>query len=80
MSNTEQAVKDVRRKTRRKFSSQEKIRIVLDGLRGECSVVELCRKEGINPYLYYRCSKDSLGAGKKHLSGDTVRESNTDDV
>ncbi|NQX87858.1 MAG: transposase [Halioglobus sp.] len=72
MSNTEKTVKDVRRKTRRKFSTEEKIRIVLDGLHGECSVAELCRKEGVNPNLYYRCNKDLLEAGKKRLSGDTV--------
>jgi len=54
MSNTEKTVKDVRRKTRRKFSTEEKIRIVLDGLRGECSVAELCRKEGINPNLWQK--------------------------
>ena len=58
MSNTEKHVKDIRRKTRRKFSSEEKIRIVLDGLRGEYSIAELCRKEGINNNLYYRWSKD----------------------
>ena len=80
MSNTEKRVKEIRRKTRRKFSSEEKIRIVLDGLRGECSVAELCRREGINNNLYYRWSKDFLEAGKKRLSGDTVREANTDDV
>lgn len=80
LSNTEKAVKDIRRKTRRKFSTVEKIRVVLDGLRGECSVAELCRKEGINPHLYYRWSKDFPEAGKKRLSGDTVREANTDEV
>ena len=56
MSNTEKHVKDIRRKTRRKFSSEEKIRIVLDGLRGEYSIAELCRREGINNNLYYRWS------------------------
>ena len=64
MSNTEKAVKEIRRKTRRKFSSEEKIRIVLDGLRGESSIAELCRREGINNNLYYRWSKDFLEAGK----------------
>ena len=54
MSNTKKAVKGIRRNTRRKFSSEEKIRIVLDGLRGECSIAELCRREGINANLYYR--------------------------
>ncbi len=80
MSNTEKTVKDIRRKTRRKFSTEEKIRIVLDSLRGECSVAELCRKEAINPNLYYRWSKDFLEAGKRRLAGDTVREANTDEV
>ena len=76
MSKTEKTVKDIRRKTRRKFSTEEKIRIVLDGLRGESSIAELCRQEGINPNLYYRWSKDFLEAGKKRLSGDTAREAN----
>ena len=80
MSNTEKTVKDICRNTRRKFSTEEKIRIVLDGLRGESSIAELCRQEGINPNLYYRWSKDFLEAGKKRLSGDTVREANTDEV
>ncbi|MCX2975088.1 hypothetical protein EYC87_15985 [Halieaceae bacterium IMCC8485] len=80
MNNTEKAVKDIRRKTRRKFSTEEKIRIVLDGLRAESSIAELCRKEGINPNLYYRWSKDLLEAGKKRLDGDTSREANTDEV
>ena len=80
MSNTEKAVKEIRRKTRRKFSSEEKIRIVLDGLRGEISIAELCRREGIHANLYYRWSKDFLEAGKKRLAGDTVREANTEEV
>ena len=62
LSNTEKHVKDIRRKTRRKFSSEEKIRIVLDGLRGEYSIAELWRREGINHNLYYRWSKDFLEA------------------
>ena len=80
LSNTEKHVKDIRRKTRRKFSSEEKIRIVLDGLRGEYSIAELCRREGINNNLYYRWSKDFLETGKRRLSGDTVREASTDEV
>ena len=80
MSNTTKRIKEIRRKTRRKFSSEEKIRIVLDGLRGESSIAELCRREGINANLYYRWSKDFLEAGKKRLSGDTVREANSDEV
>jgi len=80
MSSTEKTVKDIRRNTRRKFSSEEKIRIVFDGLRGECSIAQLCRREGINANRYYRWSKNFLEAGKKRLSGDTVREANTDEV
>ena len=80
MSNTEKKVKDIRRNTRRKFSTEEKIRIVLEGLRGESSVAELCRREGINPNLYYRWSKDFLEAGRTRLSGDTVRDPHTDEV
>ena len=80
LSNTEKHVKNIRRKTRRKFSSEEKIKIVLDGLHGEYSIAELCRKEGINNNLYYRWSKDFLEAGKRRLAGDTVREASTDEV
>lgn len=76
----EQTVRDIRRKTRKKYSAEEKIRIVLEGLRGEDSISELCRREGINPNVYYRWSKDFLEAGKKRLSGDTAREANTDEV
>ncbi len=76
----EKTVKDIRRATRRKFSSEEKIRIVLEGLRGEDSIAELCRREGINNNLYYRWSKDFLEAGKRRLAGDTVREANSDEV
>ena len=75
-----QVVSDIKRKTRRKFSAEEKIRIVLDGLRGEESIAEICRKEGISPNLYYRWSKDFLEAGKKRLLGDTQREANTTEV
>ncbi len=80
MSNTEKHIKEIRRKTRRKFSSEEKIRIVLDGLKGEYSIAELCRKEGINQNLYYRWSKQFLEAGKKRLAGDTIREASTEEV
>ena len=76
----EAAVGDIRRATRRKFSSEEKIRIVLEGLRGEQSVSELCRREGIVSTLYYRWSKDFLEAGKKRLAGDTVREATSSEV
>jgi len=80
VSNTTKRVKEIRRKTRRKFSSEEKNRIVLEGLRGECSIAELCRREGINANLYYRWSKGFLEAGKRRLAGDTIREANTDEV
>src|SRR6516164_8417538 len=70
----EKAVRDIRRATRRHFSAEDKIRIVIADLRGEDSVAELCRKEGINQNLYYRWSKDFLEAGKKRLAGDTARE------
>ena len=76
----EKAIRDIRRATRRQYSAEEKIRIVLEGLRGEDSIAELCRKEGINQNLYYRWSKEFLGAGKKRLAGDTAREANTEEV
>ncbi len=76
----DKAVRDIRRATRRHYSAEEKIRIVLQGLRGEDSIAELCRKEGINQNLYYRCSKEFLEAGKKRLSGDTAREATSDEV
>src|SRR5258706_2334452 len=74
----EKTVRDIRRATRRHHSAEEKIRIVLEGLRGEHSIAELCRKEGINQNLYYRWSKEFLEAGKKRLAGDTAREANSD--
>jgi len=77
---TEKAIRDIRRATRKKYSSEEKIRIVLEGLRGEDSVAEICRREGINSNIYYRWSKDFMEAGKKRLSWDTVREATTDEV
>jgi transposase len=76
----EAIVREIKRNTRRKFSSEEKIRIVLEGLRGEESITTICRREGINPNLYYRWSKSFLEAGKKRLSGDTQREATTDEV
>src|SRR5210317_2189499 len=76
----EAIVRQINRNTRRKFSSEEKIRIVLEGLRGEESITTICRREGINPNLYYRWSKSFLEAGKKRLSGDTQREATTDEV
>ena len=67
-------VRDIRRKTRRKHSTEEKIRIVLEGLRGEESIAALCRREGIAESLYYSWSKEFLEAGKKRLAGDTARQ------
>ena len=76
----EKTVRDIRRKTRRKHSTEEKIRIVLEGLRGEDSIASLCRREGIAESLYYSWSKEFLEAGKKRLAGDTAREANSDEV
>src|SRR6187401_1078913 len=76
----EETVRDIRRATRRHFSAEEKIRIVLDGLRGEDSIAELCRKEGIAQNLYYRWSKEFLEAGKQRLAGDTARAATSDEV
>ena len=78
--NPEQVVREIKRKTQRRFTSEEKIRIVLEGLRGEESIAAICRKEGISPNLYYTWSKSFLEAGKKRLSGDTQREATTDEV
>ena len=76
----EKIVKDIKRATRKHYSSEEKIRIVLDGLRGEDSIAELCRREGISQGIYYKWSKDFMEAGKKRLAGDTARAANTDEV
>ncbi len=76
----EKTVRDIRRATRRQYSAEEKIRIVLEGLRGEESIAELCRREGINTNIYYRWSKEFLEAGKKRLAGDTIREATSDEV
>lgn len=73
----ERVVKDIRRATRRHFSAEDKIRIVLDGLRGEDSIAELCRKEGIAQSLYYTWSKEFMEAGKRRLAGDTARAATT---
>ena len=73
-------VREIKRKTKRKFSPEEKIHIVPEGLRGKDSIASLCRREGINANLYYRWSKDFLEAGKKRLQGDTIREANTHEV
>ena len=79
-STPEKIVKEIRRRTRRKFEPEERIRIVLQGLRGEDSIAELCRREGINPNQYYSWSKDFLEAGKQRLAGDTKRQASTGDV
>jgi len=76
----EQVLKDIRRATRRHFSAEDKIRIVLDGLRGEDSIAELCRREGIAQSLYYVWSKEFLEAGKRRLAGDTARAATSDEV
>ena len=76
----EQVIKEIRRATRRQFSAEEKIRIVLSGLRGEDSIAELCRREGIVQNLYYRWSKEFLEAGKRRLAGDTARAATSDEV
>ncbi len=79
-SSPEQVVREIQRRTRRRFSAEEKVRIVLEGLRGEQSIAELCRREGLAPNLYYRWSKEFLEAGKKRLLGDTTREATAPEV
>ena len=76
----DRVVKDIRRKTRKHHSAEEKIRIVLEGLRGEESIAALCRREGIATSLYYSWSKEFLEAGKKRLAGDTVRQATSPEV
>ena len=76
----EQVVKDIRRQTRRHFSAEDKIRIVLEGLRGDDSIAELCRKEGIAQSLYYTWSKEFMEAGKRRLAGDIARAATTGEV
>src|SRR3984893_3789085 len=77
---SERIVKDIRRATRKQYSAEEKIRIVLDGLRGEHSIAELCRREGIAESLYYTWSKEFLEAGKRRLAGDTARAATSGEV
>jgi transposase len=79
-SHGEKVVKDIRRVTRKQYSAEEKIRIVLDGLKGEDSIAELCRREGIAQSLYYSWSKEFLEAGKKRLAGDTARAATSSEV
>ena len=79
-ASAERVVKDIRRATRKQYSAEEKIRIVLEGLRGEDSIAELCRREGIAQGVYYKWSKDFMEAGKRRLAGDTSRAATTDEV
>ena len=76
----EKVVQDIRRATRKHYSAEDKIRIVLDGLRGEDSIAELCRREGIAQSMYYGWSKEFLEAGKRRLAGDTARAATSDEV
>ena len=73
-------MREIRRKTRKKYSAEEKLRIVLEGLRGEDTISELCRREGIHQNMYYKWSKDFLEAGKQRLAGDTKREADSQEV
>ncbi len=79
-SSVEATVREIRRNSRKKYSAEEKVRIVLEGLRGEVTIAELCRKEGIHPNMYYKWSKDFLEAGKQRLVGDTHREADSQEV
>ena len=79
-SPSERLVKNIRRATRKHYSAEEKIRVVLDGLRGESSIAELCRREGIAEGLYYSWSKEFLEAGKRRLAGDTARAATSSEV
>ena len=79
-ASAEQVVKDIRRATRRHFSAEDNIRVVLEGLRGDDSIAELCRKEGIAQGLYYTWSKEFMGAGKRRLAGDTARAATSGEV
>ena len=76
----ERVVRDIRRRTRKQHTAEEKIRVVLEGLRGEDSIAALCRREGIAESLYYAWSKEFLEAGKRRLAGDTARAATTDEV
>ena len=79
-SDAKSIIRDIKRKTHKKYSAEEKIRIVLEGLRGEETIATICRREGINPNLYYKWSKDFLEAGKRRLNGDTKREATSSEV
>ena len=73
-------ISELKRKTRRIYNSEEKIRIIIDGIRGDTTIAELCRREGISLGIYYKWSKDFMDAGKRRLTGDTMREANTTEV
>jgi transposase len=77
---TENLIRDIRNKTRRVFTSEQKILIVMEGIRGESSIAEICRKHGIQQTVFYRWNKQFLEAGKKRLAGDTGREATSDEV
>jgi len=76
----ESTVREIRRHSRKKYSAEEKVRIVLEGLRGEVTIAELCRREGIHPNMYYKWSKDFLEVGKARLVGDARREADNQEV
>jgi len=80
IQSAESTVREIRRKTRKKYSAEEKLRIVLEGLRGEDTISELCRREGIHQNMYYKWSKEFLEAGKQRLAGDTKREADRQEV
>jgi len=80
VGSAEKTVKDIRRATRKRHATEEKIRIVLEGLRGEYSIAELCRREAIAQSLYYSWSKEFLEAGKKRLAGDAARQATSPEV
>ena len=79
-ASVESTVREIRRNSRKKYSAEEKVRIVLEGLRGEVTIAELCRREGIHPNMYYKWSKDFLEAGKQRLVGDMRREADSQEV
>ena len=79
-SKVESTVREIRRRTRKQYSAEEKVRIVLEGLRGEEKIAELCRREGIHQNMYYKWSKEFLEAGKQRLVGDTKREADSQEV
>jgi len=79
-STVESTVREIRRRTRKQYSAEEKVRIVLEGLRGEEKIAELCRREGIHQNMYYKWSKEFLEAGKQRLVGDTKRDADSQEV